>query len=271
VFADPRLPPGLAHRFWPPAGWAWGAIEIKGKPALRYGVAAPQGEARADVVILTGHGESAELWFETTRTLVDDGYAVWILEGAGEGGSANYAGHDDVAHVPDFEADIRGLVALHRKVVRPKRRVAVIASGTAAFPALAAVQRGYRPAALILSGPFEPGPNKAWKRPDPADALSLRRRALGAWAVANPDLRMGGVTSSWSKAQAALRDQTLSALALGRVATKVTVITKGAQDLPCGRIPACREAVISSPEAYLFSGDMVQKQWLGEIFESLPR
>src|SRR5665213_1874731 len=86
-FADSRMPPDLAERFYPPEGWAWGFVKVGDAPAQLYGVAAPAGAPRGDILILADYGELAETWFETARDLNRRGYAVWILEGAGQGGS----------------------------------------------------------------------------------------------------------------------------------------------------------------------------------------
>jgi lysophospholipase len=52
AFLDSRPPPGLAQRFYPPAGWAWGLIQLGDGPAQRYGVSGPAGAPRAEVLIL---------------------------------------------------------------------------------------------------------------------------------------------------------------------------------------------------------------------------
>ena len=270
AFTDPRLPPGLETRFWPPEGWAWGLIQVKGEDdPIRYGVAAPNGEARADVIILTSHGESAEMWFETANALIARGYAVWVLEGSGEGGSGRNHANRALGHVESFDADIRALPALDRLVVRPRRSVVVIASGTAAFPAMAAVQRGYQPDLLILSGPFEPR-TEGWKRPEPGDRLTPRRRALAGWAVANPDLRMGGVSRRWLSEHRKLKGAVTAAEAQKGVRAPVVVVSQPTGTLRCGDIPACREVATAGTEAYLFEADSIRNQWLGTIFSSLP-
>lgn len=271
TLTDPRLPPGLETRFWPPQGWAWGLIQVHGEDdPIRYGVAAPIGEARADVIILPSHGESAEMWFETANALIARDYAVWILEGSGEGGSGRNHANRGLGHVESFDADIRALPVLDRLVIRPRRSVAVIASGTAAIPALAAAQRGYRPEVLILSGPFTPR-DQAWKRPEAGDDLTPRRRALSAWAVANPDLRMGGVSRRWLSEHRRLRDEVQSSAVQRKVGSSVLVVAPNADPLSCGDIPSCRKVVAVTPDAYPFAPDTVRNQWLEAIFSILPR
>lgn len=271
AFTNPRLPPDLPVRFWPPDGWAWGLIQVKGEDdPIRYGVAAPNGDARADIIVLTSHGESAEMWFETVQALIDRDYNVWVLEGSGEGGSGRNAANQGVGHVESFDADIRALPALDRLVVRPRRSVVVIASGTAAFPALAAAQQGYRPDLLILSGPFEPR-TSAWKRPEPSDKLTPRRRAATAWATANPDLRMGGVSRRWLSEHRKLRISEQYPNNRQRIQTPVLILAPEAGDLGCDGIPSCTEVVLATGEAYPFGDDNIYNHWVMRITSSLPQ
>ena len=96
-FTDSRTPPGLASRFLAPEGWAWGLAQAEGFPAQRYGVSSPSTGPVAHIVVLPGYGESAEAWFETARDFNARGYTVWVLEGAGQGGSGRFTGARDVA------------------------------------------------------------------------------------------------------------------------------------------------------------------------------
>src|ERR1700722_13846 len=96
AFVDSRPPPDFAERFYPPESWAWGELQPDGGSIQRYGVSAPAVVARADVLILPDYGESAETWFETARDLNAAGYAVWVLEGVGQGGSGRFPGRRDV-------------------------------------------------------------------------------------------------------------------------------------------------------------------------------
>ena len=120
AFTDSRPPPSLAPRFLAPEGWAWGVVQAEGQPQLRYGVSSPVGTGtRGHVLIVPAYGESAEVWFETARQLNAQGYAVWVLERAGQGGSGRYLSPHDLGHSDGFEAGaeaVRGLIA---GVIRP--------------------------------------------------------------------------------------------------------------------------------------------------------
>ncbi|HWU13389.1 MAG TPA: alpha/beta hydrolase, partial [Caulobacter sp.] len=105
-FADSRTPPSLDVRFQPPAGWAWGYVKVGDDLVQRYGVSAPQGSLRGQILILPAYGESAEAWFETARDLNDRDYVVWILERQGQGGSERATPWRDLGHAASFAPDV---------------------------------------------------------------------------------------------------------------------------------------------------------------------
>jgi lysophospholipase len=235
-FADSRPPPGLAERFYPPENWSWGLIQIGDAPAQRYGVGAPAVTTRADVLILPDYGESAETWFETARDLEGAGYAVWVLEGVGQGGSGRLGGRRDLGDVKSFDADIAATRMLIEAVIRPqpRRPLILLGKGVGSFVAARAVEAGARPAALILSGPDcggglpagtlvqiglggvrAPG-GEAWRRSGADDFAAHRTHdawrgaVTHAWQVLNPDLRLGGPSLEWRAALADLQATTVA-------------------------------------------------------------
>ncbi|MCF8504476.1 MAG: alpha/beta hydrolase [Caulobacter sp.] len=227
AFVESRIPPALSPRFWAPEGWAWGLLKIGDAPAQRYGVSSTPITPQAQVLILTGYGESAEVWFETARDLNARGYSVWVLERAGQGGSERYVLPRDLGHVPDFKADIRAVKTLSRMMIAsaPGAPIIILGHSDGGLVAIAAVQQGAPAEGLILSAPSIAGPdpvdtgkaalvraglgrlpaalNTGWTREGPdARAQGLTsdtwRGAVGkAWQTANPDLRMGGPSLGW--------------------------------------------------------------------------
>ncbi|MFI4975808.1 MAG: serine aminopeptidase domain-containing protein [Caulobacterales bacterium] len=232
-FTDSRPPPGLAERFYPPEGWAWGLIQVEGQPAQRYGVSAAAATPRAQVLILPGYGETAETWFETARALNAAGAVVWVLEGIGQGGSGRLQSPRDLGRVRSFAGDVAAVRAMAATVIRPEARTPLIllGQGDGALIAARAVETGLRPGGLILSapdcapsllagdGPWLPGlgglrapSGRPWRREAP-DAFgsgathdAWRGAVTHAWQLANPDLRMGGPSLDWLAARDALRD-----------------------------------------------------------------
>lgn len=223
---DSRPPPGLAPRFLPPEGWAWGAIQPPGGPELRYGVTAPVGTARrAQVLILPDSDEPAEVWFETASDLTRAGYVVWTLEWAGFGGSGRLLPPYDMVHANAAGSGAQAVVALISQVIRPipDRPLTLMGSGDAAI-LVSTLQAQAPVSSIILSAPA-PAPAaalKPWERlavriglgrlPSPdwrpwsrtaSAAAALpgadpwRGRVAHGWRLANPDLRQSGESLGW--------------------------------------------------------------------------
>lgn len=256
-FTDSRTPPGLSSRFLPPQGWAWGLVRAGDYPAQRYGVSSPSTGPLAHIVILPGYGESAEAWFETATDFNARGYTVWVLDGAGQGGSGRFTGARDVGHIPDLEPDLLGVKALLRMVIPDDGKpVVVVGQRSGAAVAILAAQRGWGGDALVLLAPWKPagaGPHDAlasriglgglrepWaasRGPGAVPPSGDRHRAgvPALWRKVNPDLRMGPPSLGGRVALARGWDQ--AAAALPGVKTPVSMI--GA---PPSLIAACARA-----------------------------
>ncbi len=297
-FLDSQAPPGLAPRFYPPEGWAWGLAQPKRQPPQRYGVASPPVVPRAEVLILPGLGESAEVWFETARELVSRGATVWILEGAGQAGSARFGGQREIAHTPGYEPDVAGLIAVRDEVMRggSGAPVFILASGDAAPVVLVAISRGLRAEGLILTSPHlttgvimsplraaevrfglgglpAPGAQR-WRR-DGLDGVKLRlthdawRGGInGAWQLANPDLRFAGPSLGWRAGRLAASRAALR----GANGIKVQVLvlapnsdSKTAREL-CSRLGRCDLRLFGDAEPALhLEADRYRAAWLDAI------
>lgn len=232
-FADSRTPPALGARFHPPQGWAWGFVRSGEGLVQRYGVSAPPVAPRANLLILTGYGESAEAWFETVTALNAAGFTVWVLERQGQGGSERATPWRDLGHADSFNPDVAAVKALARGVIRPDETLPFVVLGHSegGLIALRAAQQGLTVDGLVLSAPafglstlprpradfarFTPAmrflrlgwirtPDQGgWKREDPDGVRAgrthdpARGEVQAAWMLANPDLRMGGRSLGW--------------------------------------------------------------------------
>ncbi len=230
-FTDSRIPPGLAQKGWPPAGWAWGLIQVGDNPPQRYGVLGPTIAPRAQVLILPGYGDFAESWYLAVADFAARGYTVWVLDGGGQGGSGRWTSPRDLGHVPAFASDDVAVSHMIGQVIRPQgsQPFVVIAEGTAGVLATRSVQGRRLPASeVILAAPTlrTPGDVAAvsslsaaqrlglgtlrapgahgWDRAEPAGPQGGPDAVRHAWQVANPDLRMGGPSLSWLAAFDAL-------------------------------------------------------------------
>lgn len=257
-FAESRTPPSIGPRFFTPEGWAWGFIQTGDHPIQRYGVATTWHAPRAIVVILPGYGESAEVWFETIAALTRRGYSVWVLDRAGQGGSARFTLPRDLGYAPSFDPDVANLKGLVKVVIRPLPGVPLVLLGHAdgAIVALRAAETGLRVDGLIISSPHLAAKAdsqdtaqvwagripllgrlpmagwRPWSRSLPDDrelgrTHDLWRGALAqAWQTANPDLRMSDPSLGWRNAhQVASR---LAEADAARVLAPVLMLTAGA-------------------------------------------
>ena len=205
-FAESRMPPALAERFAPPEGWAWGFLQVGDAPVQRYGVAAPPGAPRGEVLILPDPGDSAEVWFETVRDLNARGIIVWVLEAPAQGGSGRYGVTGQSRSAAGQDA-ARGVRAMIDAIVRPEGRALIVMTDRKATASGLAGLAGRPVAGLVLSSPKIEAKGgqplgarlglgeSAWKRDYPDDvSLKLthdrsRGRVRNAWKLANPDLR----------------------------------------------------------------------------------
>lgn len=282
AFAESRVPPSLSARFFPPDGWAWGFIKSGTQPMQRYGVAAPSRVPVAVVVIVPGYGESAEVWFETARDLIERGYTVWILDRAGQGGSERYSAPRDVGSVTSFGPDVANLRNLVRQVVRPEpgAPVVLVSHADGIVTAVRAMESGLRVSGLVAASPALaprrklPGrmtPGRGWNREAPDDlTLGLthdpwRGKVRMAWQVANPDLRMAAPASSWRKAyEAASRAAEAEA---DRIHTPILMLNPGSPETElCRRAGVCQTRRIAGARAALhLESDPWRSRFLQEV------
>jgi lysophospholipase len=230
-FTDSRIPPNLGPADWPPDGWAWGLIQVGEAPPQRYGVAAPAAPPRAQVLILPGYGQAAEDEFHLARTLIAAGDQVWVLDGAGQGGSGRLGGPRDLGQITSFDSDLEAIERLDSLAIRPKTPLILIADGTAGVVALRRLRLGAPGVAgAVLRGPTVQAPGGAtdtdwtaqwamrlglsglraahaagWSRDGPELGAGLNAATQHAWRLANPDLRMGGPSLGWLAAFSRLR------------------------------------------------------------------
>ena len=285
-FAESRTPPGLAERFYPPEGWAWGFVQLGEAPAQRYGVAAATGTARADILILPDYGETAETWFETVHDLTGRGYRVWVLEAAGQGGSGRLRGPRDMGDAQSFDPDVAAVRAMANVVIRPTSAspLFVLAQGTGAVVAVQAVRAGAPAMGLALSSPKlgveagarPPTPGARSWRGDMKNAFAVgathdpwRGAVTFAWQRANPDLRMGGPSARWSMA---LRKAAGDARGDLKGIKAPTLVIEGQRAGGCLEAPHCLAVRLAGAgEALELERDGVRDAWIAAIDDFIRR
>ena len=75
------------NRFFEPDGWQPDSFTSTTGKKIRYGHAEPKGTKKGTVVITTGYADFIEAYHETIHEYLDRGYAVWMMDWAGHGGS----------------------------------------------------------------------------------------------------------------------------------------------------------------------------------------
>jgi alpha-beta hydrolase superfamily lysophospholipase len=243
---DTRTPPALGPRFYMPEGWAWGWIEPPKAERVRYGVVSPPGRPRGHLVLMAGADESAEVYFETARDLVAQGWTIWVVDPAG----TPVAGATALRHLID-------------NVARPKadERLVVAATDASALSALLAAEdnprridglalwapRLHEPLAALAAERIRSGlggmpadGERAWTRPD--YDISTRATLPEAWRTANPDLRPRKRPWRWFDAQARAIAAGTRSDRLERLDVPVLVLDTAespAREL-CDALPRCR-------------------------------
>ena len=240
ALADSRPPPGIAPRFLPPDGWAWGVAQPDAMPQVRYGVSAPPGR-RAEAHLVPhdlAHSPSAE-----AEALALNAVLTRIVAPAAES------------------------------------PLVLLASADAAPAALLASRDGAPVADIIVSGRMPPQPSASappwalrlglgrlpsadWRpwtrehRPIP-EGDPWRTKAAAAWPLANPDLRIGGRSIS-----VRTRAATTSAANLGR--TPLGLASDN------GTCPPCEHLTIrgAGPSPHL-DPDETRVAWLTAINDRL--
>jgi lysophospholipase len=241
---DTRTPPSLAPKYFPPEGWAWGTVQAEGGSSVRYGVAAPSGVPKASVVIAADAGEPAEVYYETARDLIGQGYTVWVLDPG-----------------PSPSAGAAAIHALIDNMVRPKASDTVVLAGYdyGALEALLEAEaltpridglviwapRLSEPLATqaaqkvkVGMGGFAAAGEHGWIRPD--YDLSGRATLAQAWQTANPDLRPKARPWSWFASVAVGGDQASDPARL-RLLTVPVLVMSSAADIRAQKV--CTELV----------------------------
>jgi lysophospholipase len=96
-------------RFQEPPGWRWGSLVNADGAHLRYGWADPDGAVRGVLVLVPSFQAPAEEYFETARDLTGHGFAVWIMDRRGQGGSDRWPGAAQRAHLEGGLREVRDL------------------------------------------------------------------------------------------------------------------------------------------------------------------
>lgn len=96
-------------RFQAPMGWTWGSLLNADGARLRFGWVEAAKPMRGVIVVAPSFQAPAEEYFETARDLSNSGFAVWILDRRGQGGSARWPDAERRAHLEGGWREVRDL------------------------------------------------------------------------------------------------------------------------------------------------------------------
>ncbi|MBU6474517.1 MAG: alpha/beta hydrolase [Alphaproteobacteria bacterium] len=108
----------LPERFREPDGFQWGGFTDAGGAHIRYGSLQPEAPLRGTVVIASGFRECIEKYFEAMRDMTERGFAVWMMDWRGQGGSSRYLGNPQKMHSLGYEEHIETLRQFTRDLVK---------------------------------------------------------------------------------------------------------------------------------------------------------
>ena len=218
---DSAIPPGLSPQYFPPEGFVWGAYQPPNLPEVRYGVASPPVNPKAQVLILADASYPAEIYFQTAQQLLDAGYGVWLLEVPGQGGAGRYLLQGEAVFTPNYRDAQTAARAFIADIVKPdpSKPLVVVGTGYSAIHALSLSLAlkdpdvlGYVAYDPYLGGPIARG--QAWHANEPPG--TYWGDIAQTWQSANPGLRLRVKSDAWqtqmTKAYAALDGLHLPAL-----------------------------------------------------------
>lgn len=96
-------------RFLAPSGWQWNTLTNADGARLRYGWAQPPKRARGLIVFAPSFQAPAEQYFETFHGLLDAGFAIWVLDRRGQGGSDRWPHMGQRAYLDGGWREVRDL------------------------------------------------------------------------------------------------------------------------------------------------------------------
>tara|TARA_B100001989_G_scaffold250742_3_gene228419 strand:- start:978 stop:1979 length:1002 start_codon:yes stop_codon:yes gene_type:complete len=102
--------PDIEERFTEPKGWRWHHFQREQGRKIRFGSVFPDSIPDAVIVCLQGVREFSEKYFEVARWCLDNNFAFWIMDWAGQGKSTRYIpSNPQKRHNGDFQKDVDDL------------------------------------------------------------------------------------------------------------------------------------------------------------------
>lgn len=109
----------LLPRFSEPQGWTWGSFESSSGHTIRTGFVFPEEPAKAVVICLGGFREFAEKYFELAHDMLSRGYAFYVMDWLGQGGSDHLLEDRHKVHSLGFDQNIKDLRQFINEQIKP--------------------------------------------------------------------------------------------------------------------------------------------------------
>ena len=108
----------LPPKFQEPADFKWGTFTDAGGANIRYGSLQPKETPKGTIVLAPGFREPIEKYFEVMRDMTDRGFAVWMLDWHGQGGSDRFLPNPQKMHSEGYDEHIVTLHQFTQKIVK---------------------------------------------------------------------------------------------------------------------------------------------------------
>ncbi len=105
----PKYPDEIQDKFKQPKGWRWHHFKRDNR-TIRFGSVSPENKTPdAVIVCLQGVREFTEKYYETAQWCLDNNFAFWMMDWAGQGKSTRFLDNPQKRHSLGFDEDIKDL------------------------------------------------------------------------------------------------------------------------------------------------------------------
>lgn len=244
-------------RFQEPANWAWSSLEGD-FGTIRYGHVTEAVPGKGYVVLFPGYSAPIEIYFETLRELIDDGYGILAFDWPSQGGSSRPLNAHDKIHAETMDGHLRaakevlqtldgdGSLYLLASSMGGQLGTRYMAAHEDEFDAAILITPAYglntgdtpewlaRFMANVMPGEtYTPGGQDWDFNPDVLEGISIcaqdpeRIQLWQAWMVEKPELRIGGMTFDFLDAMFESADISGSDDVLSSIDTPILMATAG--------------------------------------------
>ena len=108
----------LPPNFEEPADFKWGTFTDASGANIRYGSLQPKEAPKGTIILVPGFREPIEKYFEVMRDMTARGFAVWMMDWHGQGGSDRFLPNPQKMHSEGYNEHIVTLHQFTQKIVK---------------------------------------------------------------------------------------------------------------------------------------------------------